>query len=253
MGSQSTRGLELSFEPAPRPPRLSDHVAETLLASIAAGSLQPGDRLPSERVLSEQFGVSRTVIREATRSLAARGVVESRAGSGLVVATMDPSALTALLSLYLGSGALHYGDVHEVRAAIESRMTALAATRRTDADLAELRAALEILATAAAGDDVEATSQADVEFHRTIARMTHNSLFVMMLDSIGDILLEVRRETLSEPSRRHMVVPAHERIVLAIEAGDAAAARTAMDDHLEESFAAWTKPLGEPGATGIDG
>ena len=245
MNSERSRGLDLSFDPAPRPPRLSDHVAEELLASIAAGRLEPGDRLPSERTLSEQFGVSRTVIREAIRSLAARGVVESRAGSGLVVATMDPSRLTALLSLFLGSGALHYADVHEVREAIESRMTALAATRRTDEDLADLRDALEALGAAAARDDVEATSLADVEFHRAIARTTHNDLFVMMLDSIGDVLLEVRRETLREPSRRQAVMPAHERIVRAIEAGDAAAARAAMEAHLEESFAAWTKPLEE--------
>ena len=234
--------LEVSFRPAPRPPRLSDHVAEELLESIASGALQPGDRLPSERVLSDQFGVSRTVVREAIRSLSARGVLEARPGSGLVVSKLDPSSLTTLLTLFLESGVLRYDDVHEVREAIESRMTGLAAARRTEEDLAALRAALAALAEALESGDVEAASHADVEFHRTIARATHNELFVMMLDSISDVLLEVRRQTLTEPTRLGMVVPAHERIVRAIEAGDPVPARGAMEEHLQDSFSAWRRP-----------
>ena len=242
MSTRSQPSLEITFSRAPRPPRLSDHVAEQLLESIASGTLRPGDRLPSERTLSDQFGVSRTVIREATRSLAARGVVEARPGSGLVVSTVDPSTVASVLSLFLGSGALHYDDVHEVREAIESRMTGLAAERRTAEDLDALRRALAELGEAVARADVEAASLADVEFHRAIARATHNDLFVMMLDSIGDVLLEVRRQTLSEPGRFAAVMPAHESIVVAIEAGDPGRAREAMEAHLEDSFAAWRPP-----------
>src|SRR4026209_613230 len=95
--------------------RLSDQVAQLMLDAILEQRLEPGDRLPSERELGEQFGVSRTVVREAVRALAAKGVIDVRTGSGLRVAAVDAAAVSESIGLYLRGGSLEYAKVHEVR------------------------------------------------------------------------------------------------------------------------------------------
>src|SRR4051794_5481646 len=172
--------------------RLADKVADLLLETIVARGLAPGERLPSERELGEQFGVSRTVVREAVRALAAKGVIDVRTGSGLRVAAVDGSNVSESMSLFLrGSSTLDYPKVHEVRAVLEVEVAGLAAVRATDDDVAQMRENCERMET---DDDVEAAALHDVEFHRAIARGTHNELYLLLLDSIGDALLEVRRE-----------------------------------------------------------
>src|SRR3989442_2687911 len=127
------------FPRVTREPRLSDKVAELLLETILSPDLQPGDRLPSERELGEQFGVSRTVIREAVRALAAKGVIDVRTGSGLRVAAVDSATVSESMSLFMrGSTTLDYPKVHEVRAMLEVEIAGLAAERASREDLAEL-------------------------------------------------------------------------------------------------------------------
>lgn len=220
-----------------RNPRLSDKVAESLLDSIKSNHLEPGQRLASERELGEQFGVSRTVIREAVRSLTAKGVLVVRPGSGVHVAAADAASVSEQMSLYLrGRGVIEYSKINEVRAALELQTARLAAERATDADVAELEERCERMA---ALDDSEQASVEDVEFHRAIAHATANELFLVMLDSIGDILLEIRRVTLAMPGRIAIGVAFHRRILDCIAAHDIAGAEQAMREHLEDSDRAW--------------
>ncbi|MBV8955047.1 MAG: FadR family transcriptional regulator [Solirubrobacterales bacterium] len=226
-----------SFRPVPRNPRLADVVAEQLLSSITANHLEPGHRLASERELGEQFDVSRTVIREAIRSLAAKGVLVVRPGSGVHVAAVDAASVSEQMSLFLrGRGEIEYGKINEVRAALEIRTARLAAERARDEDLAELRERCERMAVM---EDTESASVEDVEFHRAIAQATYNELFVVMLDSIGDILLEIRRVSLATPGRIAIAVEYHGKILDRITAHDVAGAGAAMEKHLEESNEAW--------------
>ena len=118
---------------------MSDKVADTMLETILSQGLQAGDQLPSERELGEQFGVSRTVVREAVRALVAKGVIEVRSGSGLRVAAVDAAAVTESMSLFLRGGSFGFEQVHEVRALLEVHIARLAAERRTDVDLRRLR------------------------------------------------------------------------------------------------------------------
>lgn len=236
--AEDAAGGTTSFVPVIRNQTLSDKVAEQLLLSIRSDRLARGSRLPSERELCELFGVSRTVIREAVRSLAAKGVLEVRPGSGVHVTAVAASSVSEQMSLFLrGRGAIDYGKINEVRTALEIRTAELAAERATDADIAELREHCQRMA--AAGPDVEAASREDVEFHRAIARATHNELFTVMLDSIGDILLEIRRVTLGLPGRRRDGVAYHERILDRIAAHDVPGAGEAMREHLEDADMAW--------------
>src|SRR5215213_8947126 len=112
--------------------RLSDKVAEMMLDTILSNRLNVGDRLPSERELGEQFGVSRTVVREAVRALVAKGVIEVRSGSGLRVAAVDADSVRESMSLFLRGGAIDFDKVNEVRSLLEVHIAGLAAERRTE-------------------------------------------------------------------------------------------------------------------------
>ncbi len=229
------------FEQVVREPRLSDKVAETMLETILSKRLNVGDRLPSERELGEQFGVSRTVVREAVRELVAKGVIDVRSGSGLRVAAVDASAVSESMSLFLRGGTLDFEKVHEVRAVLEVHIAGLAAERAGPEDVAALRTVHERM-QAEAGD-VEAAARDDLEFHRVIARATQNELYLMLLDSIGGSLIDIRRENLGSGSAP-MTLEQHARILDRIAAHDGSGAREAMAAHLD-GVGAWWRAHGE--------
>jgi GntR family transcriptional repressor for pyruvate dehydrogenase complex len=237
----------VTFDRVGRMPRLSDTIAEQLLEAIVAGRFREGDILPSERELGDQFGVSRTVIREAIRALATRGVVEVQSGRGVRVIALDTASVTEAMSLLLrGGSAIDFGKVHEVRMMLETHIAGVAAERATPEDLAELEELME--AWVAAGDDLEATSRVDVDFHRAIAKSARNELYLVLLDSISGALLENRRATLALEHSHAKVLDEHRAVVAAIKAHDPEAARRAMETHLAGVAEAWQAAPGTDGA-----
>lgn len=219
------------FKQVAREPRLSDKVAELMLETIMSRKLEVGDKLPSERELGEQFGVSRTVVREAVRALAAKGVIEVRSGSGLRVAAVDAASVRESISLFLRGGPVDLQLVHEVRAVLEVHIAGLAAERATPSDITRLRAAHDEMT--AASNDVEGAARDDLEFHRAIAMATHNDLFLLLLDSIASALIDIMRENLGAGSTP-MALEQHRRILDSIVARDVEGARIAMATHLED-------------------
>jgi GntR family transcriptional repressor for pyruvate dehydrogenase complex len=217
-----------------REPRLVDQVADRMLETIIARGLRPGDKLPSEREISEQFGVSRTVVREAVQTLAGKGVIEARSGSGLRVAEADATTVSASMQHYLRGSALEYSQIHEVRVMLEVEIAGLAAERATAADLERLDLAMTSMERAIG--NVEAASEDDVQFHRAIAAATHNPMHLILLDSIGPSLLEIRRSTLAAragAAAGEKALASHREIFERIEARDQEGARAAMNAHLE--------------------
>lgn len=133
----------IPFQALERPPTLSDRVTQSVLDLINSAALKPGDRLPSERDLGERFGVSRTVVREALRSLAAKGVLDVRSGSGATVARVNVEHASETLRLYVqgshgGAGGVTYEQVNDVREMIETRVAQMAATSASAEDIARL-------------------------------------------------------------------------------------------------------------------
>jgi GntR family transcriptional regulator, transcriptional repressor for pyruvate dehydrogenase complex len=236
-------------EAVTREPRLSDKIAEMMRQAIISRGLTAGTPLPSERELGEQFGVSRTVVREAVRALVAKGIVEVRSGSGLRVAAANEGTVSDSFAWYIRGGHIEYPQVHEIRSMIEVVMAGLAAERRTDEQLVVLREAHAHLTSVI--DDVEEAALADLTFHDLIARATQNDLFAVILGSITNALVEVRRETLAAGSGEQTIAD-HEQILAAIEAGDPAAAREAMAEHLKDVHRHWEGLRGEAPA-GSDG
>jgi GntR family transcriptional repressor for pyruvate dehydrogenase complex len=250
----------IKFRRVERDIGLTDRVANQLLEMITAQQIKPGDRLPPEREIGEALGVSRTVVREAIRALSGKGVVSIRSGSGVVVTALEDESVSESMRLliqtrggYTDDGPFSYEKIHEVREMLEVRAAVAAAERATPADIRELRQAYEALVEA---DSAELASVRDVEFHRTIARVTHNELYTIMLDSIGPLLLKIREETLGKRARRRDALSYHKRILDAIERGDPQGAEVAMSDHLQDSANVWRSrghgsaaKAGRPGAS----
>jgi GntR family transcriptional repressor for pyruvate dehydrogenase complex len=240
-------GSQRFGDPIARSPRLSDRVAEQLLSTILERDLKAGDRLPSERELGEQFGVSRTVVREATRALAARGIIDVRAGTGLTVAAVEPSAVASSMNLFIRGSDVPYADVHHVRSVLEGEVSGVAAERANASAVARLREIHGRLLAEHAADDGEAFARVDVAFHRALAETTENELFIVLLDAIGDALLEIRRRVSGTGNhdralaQRHQraAIAYHQQILDAVTAGDPSAARVAMAEHLADVYRSW--------------
>jgi GntR family transcriptional regulator, transcriptional repressor for pyruvate dehydrogenase complex len=222
------------FERLGRSQRLCDTVADILLSKILDGRLPPGMNLPSERELADQFGVSRTVIREAIGALSAKGILSVRTGSGARVAQFDGSAAAESLRLYFLNGGHQYEKVHEIRVTIETEMASLAAERRTTENLEALRAAHQEFVDLSGediGDEGVMAADASVRFHEMIAVSTGNELFLVILRSIQDALIEIRLANLASGMARD-IVKQHRAILQAVERRDAQGANRAMRLHL---------------------
>lgn len=229
------------FSKVARDATLSEKVAAEISQAILDGALAPGERLLSERELAAQFGVSRTVIREAVRSLVPSGLVEARSGRGLQVAAVGPQAVSRSMDVFLRrSRDIDYMRVNEVRAALEIDMAGYAAERATPADIEELRKLNEQL-RGTAPDDVTQAAELDVAFHRAVAKATQNELFTVLLDAVGSVLLEVRVRAFAVPSIRGYAISAHEEIFDQIAAKAPDKAREAMRRHLHEAAETWSR------------
>ncbi len=230
--------LASEFQVLTREPSLAARVTQQLLDSIVEGQLRAGQRLPSERELSEQFGVSRTVIREAVRGLEAKGVVEVISGRGLQVASVSSAQVSETFDLYVRGqqikDTVQPDDISEVREMLELRIVELACQRATEEDLVSIERAFALLE--AAKDEDEAAEQ-DSNFHLSIARATQNPLLVTLLESVNATIRTVRKESLQKPGRKAEAQRQHRKVLDTLLARDAIAAVTAMADHLEDSQA----------------
>ncbi|MGH2377296.1 MAG: FadR/GntR family transcriptional regulator [Candidatus Limnocylindria bacterium] len=243
------------YQPLARTRRLSDRLAEEIERRIVEGELAPGTRLPAERELGDAFKVSRTIIREAVRSLIAKGLVEVRPGAGTVVRGPSMSMVSDALAfvMHAASGRVRIRDAHEIRWTLEPQIAALAAERRTEEDLRSIERELETMR-----ESPEQWEEADVRFHRALAQATQNPLFGVVLDSLHPILREVRALGNRLRDTRTTGIEHHTAIFDAVRAADPDRAREAMRAHLREaetrmrrgakmSQASWGLPVGEAG------
>ena len=220
------------FEAVDRDARLSDKVTEAILQTIVSNRLKPGDALPPERELGKQFGVSRTVIREAIRTLHAKGLLEVRSGSGVRIVAVDAKTVRESMRHLVKGSMLEYVKVEEVRRVLAVAAAGIAAERATPEDIERIDATLEQMTESV--DDLKTSIEVDLAFHRAIAAATHNELFGVLHDSIGEMLVEVRRRNLSlGPAERRLVIDMHRAIRDRVAEHEPAAAQQAMRDHLD--------------------
>jgi GntR family transcriptional regulator, transcriptional repressor for pyruvate dehydrogenase complex len=214
-------------------PRLAREVARRLGRTIREGRFLPGQRLPSERNLCLELGVSRPVLREALRALAAQGFLAIRHGSGSYVldvaaqlANVDPIA-------WFRENRALVRDFYGARLVLEPKIAFLAGQHGDPARIGRLRAILQSADEVIARGQIAAAIGLDIDFHRTIAEMAGNDFLAEMLAAIIDTDTDLRRVLHRLPGRPHVAHRRHARILSAIEHGDAPGARRAMADALE--------------------
>jgi GntR family transcriptional regulator, transcriptional repressor for pyruvate dehydrogenase complex len=210
---------------------LVDLAVSQLREQVLSGQWPVGSRLPAETELAQRLEVGRSTIREAIRALVHAGLLETRQGSGTYVRSVTPGAdweprlrRAAVL------------EVYEVREALEVQAARLAARRRTETDIAALRACLAERERVRA--DVASFVEADLDFHRAVVAAAHNPLLAEMFDSFAAVLREALIAVRSDQHVRDTGADAaHARLTAAIEAGDAAAAAEATHDHIDPTAA----------------
>jgi GntR family transcriptional repressor for pyruvate dehydrogenase complex len=228
--SRSKPRLEL--EPV-RPLALKERVIRQLTRLIEEGVLEPGDRLPSERELSEDLQVSRGTVREAVQFLGALGLVEVRHGSGTFVRlSTDPNELRDEWRDWTIRHAGRIHDLLEIRKGLEPFAAELAANRAGDEDLAAMDEALDLMAPAIDSPDVTALIQADLAFHHALCAAGGNQALAEFADALGEQLVQERGTIWNLPGRPARSLLEHRAICDAIRAGDPEGARLAVLAHL---------------------
>jgi GntR family transcriptional regulator, transcriptional repressor for pyruvate dehydrogenase complex len=217
------------LDPIRRSP-LYEEVVARLRTFIDVQQLQPGDRLLSERELAQRLGVSRTSVRQALTALKVGGLVDIRHGEGVFLVRSPEDVVPSLAQGLLDSHA-QLPAVMEVREALETQTARLAARRRTESDLNDMRLALTDMSKLLdAGEDA---ADADRRFHNAIATASHNEFLVSLMNQLADPFEQTRRTSLSRPGRPPRSLMAHDAILHAIEAQDENGAAQAMRDHLK--------------------
>lgn len=219
-----------------RASRLYEQIVEQIQNRIAEGKLRPGDKLPPERELGEQFGVSRTAVREAVKALREKGLVEILPGKGTFVADIADSTTSIVrnsLSLMVKTGPGNgLFNLIQVRAILEPEIASLAAQMATEEDIQALQHAFEVMDQAL--DDAEVFVEADLEFHLTLARATQNQLIPVLIDPIMDLLREQRMRIFMVRGGPERGQYHHRLIMEEIRKHDPDATRRAMAEHLQQ-------------------
>jgi GntR family transcriptional repressor for pyruvate dehydrogenase complex len=215
--------------PVTRPGQVYEEVVERLLAFVSTAQLQPGDRLPPERQLARDLEVSRSTLRQALTVLRVIGLVDVRHGVGIhlvrpVADRIPPITDAAVI------GDERVPAIKDVREALESHAAWLAATRRSDGDLAELAAANEQMAHEIADGGIGIGG--DRRFHAAVVTAAHSPRIQEQLGALDGVVRAIATASLSRPDQPPRSLDTHRLIFGAVAAGDADLARQVMLDHL---------------------
>jgi len=212
--------------------RIYEQIVLQLQQEILSGAVAPGARLPTERELAAQFGVSRASIREALSVLQSRGLIESRQGDGTIVSPTAHDGLLLPLSEHQARSRSAIMNPLEVRYMFEPQTAYLAAERASDAEIAAMAACIQKqhAVVAAGGSGIDE----DTAFHFAVARASHNDLIMAIVAHINAALRETREWSLRARSGAQRSLQHHHNIVTAIARRDPQAAQEAMAIHVED-------------------
>ena len=214
----------------PKKTRLYENIIEQLIALINEGTLKPGDKLPSERKLAEDLGVSRTAIREALRSLETMGYLSSKVGGGTYINRITLGNVMSPFSTMLSQNKKLIVELLEVRMLLETEIARLAAKRITPFKIKNIQATIDNMRA-----EIEAGNtgiEYENGFHNALAIASENEAMKLILDMCGNLLSQTRQATLSIPGQPQRSLADHERIFEAVRQGDAKLAASRMKQHL---------------------
>lgn len=210
--------------------RLYQEIVDQIQQQILSGALKAGDQIPAERDLAERFGVSRTAVREAIKSLTEKGLIEVFVGRGTFVTNLSPDRVVESITLLLRHERRNVAILQEARELLEIPAARLAASRRSEGHVARLRA------IAAEMEEERSMSprlvDGDTEFHLEVARATGNPVLALMSQTIVALLREERLDLGDLNGSLPVAFAGHREIVDAIADGDGDRAALAMTNHL---------------------
>jgi GntR family transcriptional regulator, transcriptional repressor for pyruvate dehydrogenase complex len=213
--------------------RLFEQIVEQVEESILKGQLKPGDQLPAERDLAQRFGVSRTAVREAVKTLREKGLVEAYSGRGTFVTNGNSQAIRQSLDLMIRINKQEgLANLAELRLVLEPEIAWLAAGRIEEQLIGAMRDAVALMDRNL--NDPDAYVEADLDFHLALAEAAGNPLILSLLDSIVGLLREQRSRIFNVNGGPKRGQYHHKRILAAIEHRDPEAAREAMRAHLKQ-------------------
>jgi GntR family transcriptional repressor for pyruvate dehydrogenase complex len=226
--------------PAPKPiyrtvktSRLYEQIVQQVEDSILKGQLKPGDQLPAERDLAQAFGVSRTAVREAVKTLREKGLVEAYSGRGTFVTNGTSNSIRQSLDLMIRINPQEgSANLAELRAVLEPEIAGLAAARIEEQLVSTMREAVAVMDRSL--QDPDAYVEADLDFHLALAEAAGNPLILSLLDSIVGLLREQRSRIFDVDGGPERGQFHHKRILAAMLQGDPEAAREAMRAHLKQ-------------------
>jgi GntR family transcriptional repressor for pyruvate dehydrogenase complex len=217
--------------------RTADEAVRQIELLLLDGVLSSGDRLPSERELSERLDISRPVLRDALKELESRQLIVSRHGGGTYVADLIGQVFSNPVAELVSRHERATRDYLEYRRELEGYASELAATRSTAADRERLAAIIARMQTAHAAEDFGTELDTDIELHNAIGEAAHNIILMHTLRACYKLLSEGifhhRRTIFQLPDARGKLLSQHEAIVAAIGAGDPGAARAAAEAHID--------------------
>jgi len=233
MSEKSDIAAENIFRPI-RLERVSEKVAIQLKRAISDGLFRVGDRLPSERELAEQMGVSRPSIREALQQLELLGMVETVHGGGSIVKNLTEQAISKPMEIVLKDDRQRVLEVTEVRAFMEAWAAKQAAANRTDDELRLIRELLEEMERDLEKGQIR--PEIDFQFHIEIAGATHNTIFVHLIQNIHQLIsysLSIhRQQVFVTREAQETIFRHHLEVFKAIQKQDSEGAERAMAEHL---------------------
>jgi GntR family transcriptional regulator, transcriptional repressor for pyruvate dehydrogenase complex len=228
----NSRDGEARFIEPIKKTRIAEEVADRIRVLILDGTFPPGRPLPSERILTERFGVSRGSIRDALRMLGVIGLLETRHGQGTFPHELTVDRLVAPLASVMTYRQDLQNELLDVRRMFEPAVARVAATRGTVEDFADLQRILDTqrrkLKSGRSGI-VE-----DTAFHAAVARSTRNRVVVSIMAILNDLLVESRRLSLMQKGRPEQSIKGHEAVVAALRRRDAEGAARAMYSHIDQ-------------------
>lgn len=206
-----------------------EQIVRQIQDGIRDGQLARGHKLPTERELGLQFGVSRSVVREAIKVLDSMGLVETRQGSGIYVRTTALPTVSRALTLVVSPEETSVGHLFEFRRLLESMAARLAALRRSDAEITDIRRHARATRDASG---IPAFGLADAQFHHAVYVAAGNPYLIAMLDAVREMQGDVVALFHEAPGSLAVAASHHLRVAAAIEHGDADAAAASMDEHI---------------------
>ncbi|WDZ81776.1 FadR/GntR family transcriptional regulator (plasmid) [Ensifer adhaerens] len=212
-------------------------VAREIQGMIQSGQLKPGEKIPSQRVFSQKFGISRASLREALLTLETLGLLKTEAGRGTFVAGPSELGVTGHMAPWRYSDSYSVFDVFQTRILLEGEIARLAAGRLTQLQLDKMEQATRTMEECWANQDLLANVEADLEFHGIIVSACSNAMLKALYQMVRDLVTETQRQPIpiTDPERMQESIGEHRKIIIALRSNDGPRAKLEMETHIRNT------------------